>query len=147
MAAGFITVETIKTGEELTLPIHADFQAYLKEQQEGIGKAPVFPTLITKKINGRAGLSRQFRGIMVTAKIKEKKAVEAKGDAGRTRFSKGFHSLRHSFASVLANKNVSAEAHRVHPGLRPPEGQVWVDSTSYLFGDLQMGRNTSLQGL
>ena len=106
--AGFMTVETIKTGEVLTPPIHADFEAYLKEQDEGIGKAPVFPTLITKKINGRAGLSRQFRGIMVTAEIKEK-AVEAKGDAGRTRFSKGFHSLRHSFVSVLANKNVSAE--------------------------------------
>jgi len=106
--AGFMTVETIKTGEELTPPIHADFEAYLNEQDEGIGKAPVFPTLITRKINGRAGLSRQFRAIMETAKIKEK-AIASTGEAGRTRFSKGFHSLRHSFASVLANKNVSAE--------------------------------------
>jgi len=35
----------------------------------------------------------------------------------------------------------------VHPGLCPPEGQVWVDSTSHLFGDLQVGRSASLQGL
>jgi integrase len=106
--SGFILVETIKTGEALTLPIHADFATWLREQTQGIGKAPVFPTLIARKINGRAGLSRQFRGIMEKAGIKEK-AIEATGDAGRTRFSKGFHSLRHSFASVLANKNVSAE--------------------------------------
>ena len=106
--SGFILVETIKTGEALTLPIHADFEKWLSKQTHGIGKAPVFPTLIARKINGRAGLSRQFRGIMEKVGIKEK-AIEATGDAGRTRFSKGFHSLRHSFASVLANKNVSAE--------------------------------------
>lgn len=107
-ASGFMTVETIKTGEVLTLPIHTDFEAYLKSRQQGIGKAPVFTDLITKKINGRAGLSRQFRGLMKKAKIKER-SIAAKGGAGRTRFSKGFHSLRHSFASVLANRNVSAE--------------------------------------
>ena len=106
--SGFISVETIKTGEALTLPIHADFATWLADETECVGKAPVFPTLIARKINGRAGLSRQFRGIMEKAKIREK-AIEATGDAGRTRFSKGFHSLRHSFASVLANKNVSAE--------------------------------------
>ena len=107
-ATGFITVETIKTGEELNLPIHADFETYLDGLQEGIGNAPVFPELISRKINGRAGLSRQFRGVMEKAGIKEK-SIAAAGNAGRTRFSKGFHSLRHSFTSVLANKNVSAE--------------------------------------
>jgi len=118
--AGFITVETIKTGESLTLPIHADFEKWLSEQTQGIGKAPVFPTLIARKINGRAGLSRQFRGIMEKAGIKEK-AIEATGDAGRTRFSKGFHSLRHSFASVLANKNVSAEVRQRLTGHKDEE--------------------------
>jgi len=118
--AGFISVETIKTGESLTLPIHSDFEVWLTKQTEGIGKAPVFPTLIARKINGRAGLSRQFRGIMEKAKIKEK-AIEATGDAGRTRFSKGFHSLRHSFASVLANKNVSAEVRQRLTGHKDDE--------------------------
>lgn len=106
--AGFLKVETIKTGETVNLPIHPDFSAYLSKQETGIGNAPVFPDLKSRKINGRAGLSRQFRGIMKTAQIKEKVITKA-GEAGRTRYSKGFHALRHTFVSQLANANVPEE--------------------------------------
>jgi len=37
------------------------------------------------------------------------KVVEAKGGAGRSRITKGFHSLRHSFVSALANAGVHAD--------------------------------------
>jgi len=105
---GFIRIVTQKTGERVELPIHPDFGSFLEDQDQGIGKAPVFPTLAKTPINGRAGLSRQFRGIMDAAKIKEK-VVEKAGEAGRNRHSKGFHGLRHTFISTLANLGVAQE--------------------------------------
>jgi integrase len=105
---GFIRIVTQKTGEAVELPVHKDFQKFLADQEQGIGKAPVFPVLSKTPVNGRAGLSRQFRGIMEAAKIKEKIAEKA-GEAGRNRHSKGFHGLRHTFISTLANKGVSSE--------------------------------------
>ena len=105
---GFIVIETQKTGEVVNLPIHQDFKKWLNQQETGIGNAPVFPTLFGKKVNGKMGLSSQFRGIMKDAKITEKVIAKA-GDAGRARFSKGFHAIRHTFVSTLANANVPME--------------------------------------
>lgn len=105
---GFIRIVTQKTGEVVELPIHKDFEKFLQDQERGIGKAPVFSTLYKTPVNGRTGLSLQFRGIMEDANIKEK-IVEKTGDAGRNRHSKGFHGLRHTFISTLANKGVSSE--------------------------------------
>ena len=105
---GFITLETQKTGEVVTLPIHADFEKWLSKQTQGIGNAPVFPTLSNKKIGGKNGLSMQFRDIMDAAGVVEKVIAKA-GDAGRQRFSKGFHAIRHTFVSTLANANVPEE--------------------------------------
>ena len=106
--AGFIHVETQKTGEKVELPIHSDFSKWLKGETQGVGKAPVFPTLSKSKINGKTGLSSQFRNLMGKADIKEK-AISSTGDAGRTRFSKGFHGLRHTFVSRLAAAGVTPE--------------------------------------
>jgi integrase len=105
---GFIKIETQKTGEVVNLPIHADFEQWLSKQTQGIGNAPVFPILSTKKINGKNGLSMQFRDIMKAAGVVEKVIAKA-GDAGRQRFSKGFHAIRHTFVSTLANANVPEE--------------------------------------
>jgi integrase len=105
---GFIKLTTQKTGQVVELPIHSDLAAFLKEQTRGIGLAPVFPELSKRKQAGRSGLSRQFRAIMDKARVKAKE-VAAHGEAGRTRFSKGFHSLRHTFISSLANAGVSAD--------------------------------------
>jgi integrase len=103
-----ISVTTQKTGEDVLLPIHADFAAFLKDHTKGIGKAFVFPTLAGKGTGGKNGLSGRFRSIMEAAKVKEK-SIEASGEAGRTRNSKGFHSLRHTFNSLLLNSGVSDE--------------------------------------
>ena len=106
--SGFIKIETQKTGEVVNLPIHADFEQWLSEQTQGIGNAPVFPTLSAAKIGGKKGLSLQFRDIMGKAKIVEK-CIEASGEAGRARHSKGFHAFRHTFVSQLANASIPAE--------------------------------------
>lgn len=108
MKNGFIRIETQKTGEAVELPVHGDFSSFLKTQEQGIGKAPVFPTLSKTKVNGRSGLSLLFRDIMQKAKIKERVATKS-GEAGRTRYSKGFHGLRHTFISTLANLGVAQE--------------------------------------
>ena len=99
---------TRKTGADVTLPLHPDFEDWLEEQTKGIGKARVFPSFAGEKIGGRTGLSQQFVAIMRDAGIVSKSA-EAKGKAGRTRLKKTFHSLRHTFISNLANAGVHAD--------------------------------------
>jgi integrase len=103
-----IRLDTEKTGQPVEIPIHADFAAFLESQPKGIGMAPVFPELSKRKQPGRSGLSRQFRTLMEKAGVSHKE-VTAKGAAGRTRYSKGFHCFRHTFISSLANAGVSAD--------------------------------------
>lgn len=106
--SGLLHVETEKTGAVVTLPAHSDFVEWLKDRTRGIGKAPVFPLLAGKNIGGNRGLSSQFRDIIVSAKITGR-VVEKHGKKGRTRHSKGFHSLRHTFVSGLANAGVASD--------------------------------------
>ncbi len=100
--------ETQKTGASVTLPIHPELLEWIESRNAGIGKAPLLPSLKGVRVGGCNGLSQQFRAVMVKAGVVAKK-VEAKGDAGRSRISKGFHSLRHSFISSLANAGVHAD--------------------------------------
>jgi integrase len=104
---GLLRTETEKTGAVVVLPLHPDFEAWLADRQRGIGKAFVFPMLAGKRIGGCNGLSAQFRKIMETAGVTGR-VVERTGK-GRTGHSKGFHSLRHSFVSGLANAGVSPD--------------------------------------
>ncbi len=109
LEAGLIRVEeTEKTGATVVLPLHPDLEVWLADRPRGIGKAPVFPSLVEQNIGGSRGLSSQFRAIMQAAGVTGK-MTEKKGNAGRTRYSKGFHSLRHTFVSQLANAGVHAD--------------------------------------
>lgn len=102
-----LIVLTQKTDAEVAIPLHVDFLEWLGKQRRGIGKAPVFPELSQKPIGGRPGLSAGFKRIMEKAGIKSKAFVR-KGE-GRTTFSKGFHSFRHTYISSLANAGVTPE--------------------------------------
>jgi integrase len=113
-------IQTQKTGEQVTVMLQPDFMIWIEGRPIGIGMAPIFPSLVCKKINGAHGLSQQFRKIMETAEITEK-VTKAKGSKGRTRNSKGFHSFRHTFTSNLANAGVSAEIRQVLSGHRDPK--------------------------
>jgi integrase len=96
-----LTVVTQETDTEVVIPIHPDFLQWLEMQRSGIGEAPVFPELSAKPVGGRPGLSAGFKLLMERAGIKAKAFVR-KGE-GRTTFSKGFHSFRHTYISSLAN--------------------------------------------
>jgi integrase len=108
--AGLLRVKTGKTGAIVTIPIHSEFAVWLKKQTRGIGKAPVFPSLVGKTASGRNGLSMAFKHIMERARIKGRiLRRREQGSAGRSQSSLSYHSLRHSFNSALANLGVAQE--------------------------------------
>lgn len=105
--SAMIRLKTQKTGMRQTSPLHSDFADWLAKRTAGIGKAPVFPSLHGRKAGGNRGLSMQFREIVDKAAIKGR-VIEREG-VGRTGYSKGFHSLRHTFISDLANAGVAPD--------------------------------------
>ena len=96
-----------KTGEVQASPLHPDFLEWLERQPQGIGKAPVFPSLFGGAKNGR--LSREFVSkVMHPAGVKG--AVLRQGEGkGRTTSSLTFHCLRHTATSLMANAGIAAE--------------------------------------
>jgi integrase len=98
-----------KTGENVTVPMHSELHAYLLElPAPDSSKACLFPSLAGKRTSGRSGLSMAFSRIMQKARVKGEVIRERTGK-GRTINALSFHSLRHSFNSVMANAGVSQE--------------------------------------
>jgi integrase len=95
-----------KTKKPVTVPLHPQLERELLKKP-GIGKAPMFPSLVGKGTGGRFGLSGRFAAIMEKAGIEGKITQHAKG--GRALSNLSFHSLRHSFNSAMANAGVSQE--------------------------------------
>ena len=127
LEAGVLTTLTKKTGEELKIPIHAAFSAWLKNQTRGIARAPVFPKLNGKKIGGANGLSRKFKKLMESAGVvgeiirqggSTDQRKTKKAGAGRTVNSLSFHSLRHTATSLMANAGVAADTRKAITGHR-----------------------------
>jgi integrase len=109
--AGLIRKKTAKTGAVVLLPIHPDLEAWLATQTQGIGAAPLFPSLATKGGPGKSGLSMAFKRLMTTAGIESGIARKATG-RGRTTSRKSFHSLRHFAVSQMAQAGVRSEVAR-----------------------------------
>jgi len=101
-----ITFTASKTKKPVTIPLHTELERYLLKSP-GVGKAFVFPSLAGKGTGGKLGLSGQFAAIMARAAIEGK--ITRHTAQGRANNSLSFHSLRHSFNSVLANAGVSQE--------------------------------------
>jgi len=93
--------------------MHPEVVAYFKGRSAPKGDAPCFPTLHPIPVSGRSGLSLQFGLIMERAKIDRKipKASKSQSAAKGVRIQSpySFHSLRHSFVSMMANGDVDAE--------------------------------------
>lgn len=106
--ANVLRVRTRKTRTALVLPLHPEFEAWLRTQPRGIAKAPIFRDLSGKGTGGRHGLSGRFKAIMERANITARIVRQGEG-AGRQTSSLSFHSLRHAFVSALANAGVAAE--------------------------------------
>ena len=71
--------------------------------------APLFPTLSKKSVSGDHGLSLTFRRLMDKAGIEAESVTGKVKGKGRQFFNLGFHSLRKTFVSMMANVGVSKE--------------------------------------
>ncbi len=104
--------KTKAKGGEIVVPLHADLEAHLMAlpMPDGAGAAeqPLCPTLAAGSISGRAGLSRKFKEILVDAGIENEQTRQGT-KKGRSFSAYSFHSLRHTFNTVLMNKGVSQE--------------------------------------
>jgi integrase len=102
--------------KELIVPLHPHLEAYLLKLPEiQTDNGFLCPDLSKVKVGGRRGLSRQFQAIMERADI-EQVAVAPNKTGGRTFNKFGFHSLRHSFNSELANANVAPDIRKLFTG-------------------------------
>ncbi len=96
---GNLVVKSAKTGETVTIPITPPVYGWMGEKT-----GPLFPLLSSKSIQTISGT---FTRIMARAGVE--RDVEAPGgDVGR----RSFHSLRHSFASWLANADVHSDVRK-----------------------------------
>jgi integrase len=92
--------------------MHPDLAAYFKSVPINADpKAPVFPSLYGKKSGSHGGLSNAFNRLMDLAGIRVPLGTEKRGKGGRFK-ALGFHSLRHSFISRLANAEVPADVRK-----------------------------------
>jgi integrase len=96
-----------KNTKDLILPMHTTLFDYLTALGSQNDKdSLITPILAGRSTSGKSGLSGTFTHLMKTAGI-DPLQVEGKG---KRKFSqKSFHSLRHTFNSILANSGVSQE--------------------------------------
>jgi len=135
LAAGVIQVVPSKTKRkkrEVVIPIHSDLRAFLEDHPiSDDPEAPVFPSLAKKSVAGKVGLSLSFVGIMDAAGVSRGESRIVPGpesgegnssalSAGRTTHARGFHSLRHSFATWLANEDVPEDLRMLMAGHSDP---------------------------
>jgi integrase len=95
-----------KTGKKVQIPIHDALYAHLRKQIRGIGKAPLFKSLTGKSTSF---LSREFGKVMEHAGVHGVTARVRQGKSSRAVNTLTFHSLRHAYASMMANAGVSEE--------------------------------------
>ena len=109
---GTISFVASKTKKETVIPMHPSLKdALLDAAGQDDPKASILPSLTGKGTGGAHGLSGTFAKIMAKAKIDPKPIKSGEGKA-RTKNSLSFHSLRHSFNSIMANQGVAGEVRR-----------------------------------
>ncbi|HEU0273176.1 MAG TPA: tyrosine-type recombinase/integrase [Candidatus Udaeobacter sp.] len=110
LARRLISFRAGKTRQRVTLPMHEALHDYLLTlPASDSAKAFLFPSLAGKQVGGKSGLSMAFSRLMEHAKVRGEVVRERKGEKGRSVRTLSFHSLRHSFASILANEGVNEE--------------------------------------
>lgn len=108
--------KTARAKRDLEIPLHptlADHLLSLRSVDNPL--APLLPGLAAQKIPGRSGLSRQFMQILNEAAI-EQESVKAAGAAARTFNKFSFHSLRHTYVSLLANAGIAPDVRQLLSG-------------------------------
>jgi integrase len=105
-----ITFTQKKTGARIKIPMTEDLHTYLLNLPlKNNPKAPVFPTLYGKTSSGASGLSAAFSRLMKRAGIDQGTIRERGNGVSRSVSGLSYHSLRHSFNTVLANSGVPQE--------------------------------------
>lgn len=103
---GVIVYQQQKTGKTVIVPMHYHVIKHLKYISTFGTTGFLCPKLAGKGSGGKHGLSEGFIRIVVKAGL-DPMIVKGKGVRNFTKRS--FHSLRHSFSSVLANAGVAEE--------------------------------------
>lgn len=95
-----------KSGVRAVIPMTDQLETHLESIATDDPNPCLCPKLSQKTAGGKTGLSRSFKEIMIKAGI-DPQEVQGKG---KRKFCKlSFHSLRHSFNSLLANQGVDQE--------------------------------------
>ena len=107
----FVTIAEKKKELEpaLVIPMHSSLESwFLEHPSSDHGNDFVFPSLASR---GRESLCRSFTRLITAAGI-ENEPVKPVGDSGKPVRPLGFHSLRRSNATLMANKDVPEEVRR-----------------------------------
>ncbi len=97
---------------QLEVPLMPEVEAHLLALPSSDDPAAkLCPTFASKSTGGNRGLSSMFQRVMAAAGIHSDRGAEKKGK-GRQFKTLGFHSLRHTFVSELANADVPADVRR-----------------------------------
>ena len=103
---GVIIYHQQKTGKKVIVPMHYHIIDHLNHLSTFGTDGFLCPKIAAKGPGGKHGLSEGFNRIVIKAGI-DPMVVPGKGTRNFTR--RTFHSLRHSFNSVLANAGVAEE--------------------------------------
>jgi len=105
LSEGMIRYVQGKTGQGVEVPLHPELKKHLLKIA-GDNPGSLCPLLAGQLTSGRRGLSTQFSKLMAKAGV-DPMRVQSSRD--RTFSAVSFHSLRHSFASGLANARISSD--------------------------------------
>jgi integrase len=109
---GTVSFRPKKTQTKLKLlkvPLHPSLMQWLEGRNIPKDRSePIFPTLFKTSPSGKTGLCSQFSTIMDYAKI-DRRLIRPAANGMRALYARGFHSLRHTSNSALANADVSPE--------------------------------------
>jgi len=117
----FTPRKTARTGKAICVPIHPQLESHLLHiAGQDNPKAFLFPSLAGRKTGGAHGLSKTFARIMDKAGIKAD-AARPRNGSGRAVSRLSFHSFRHGFNSMMANRGVAQEVRQKLTGHASPE--------------------------
>lgn len=106
----FVPRKTDRKKQTIEIPLHPEIITFLESHPPSpFPKTPLFPTLVKVTSGGRKGLSARFKKIMEKAKIARNVTRRVEDGAARETSARSFHSLRHTFTSMLANAGVPEE--------------------------------------
>jgi integrase len=99
-----------KTGAQIVTVIHPALEKYfLSLPSSDDENAFLFPSLAEQAQRNVSPLSKHFRNVIMEQAHIEQRVIRERGKSGRSVNALTFHSLRHSFSSILANAGIREE--------------------------------------